>query len=125
MHWQLTEGYNNTNNNNAMLEIDVAHLGEYDGSLLGYLRDKPATILPVMELAATDALDTLLYEMRKEVNNEQEDNIINETDNRRLTIQILLTGNLTLTSLRGIKSEHMHQLIKCHEIVISAAPVCC
>jgi DNA replicative helicase MCM subunit Mcm2 (Cdc46/Mcm family) len=51
------EDGNNSSNNTAKLEVDVAHLGEYDGSLLGFLREQPATILPTLELAASDALN--------------------------------------------------------------------
>ena len=122
---------NNTSNNTAKLEVDVAHLGEYDGSMLGYLREQPATILPEMELAASDALDTLLYDLRKEKqaraeqDGEEQTQSNNKKEQNRLAIQILLKGNLAMTPLRSIKSEHMHRLIKCPGIVISAAPVRC
>lgn len=131
---------NSASNNKSMLEVDVAHLGEYDGSLLGHLRQQPAKLLPVMELAASDALDTLLYDQRKDTADEDEDedddlmeNEAGATENAdgkkerrsRLAIQVLLKGNLTMTPLRSIKSEHMHRLIKCPGIVISAAPVKC
>jgi DNA replication licensing factor MCM5 len=140
-------------NSNAMLDIDVAHLGEYDGSLLGYLRDAPATILPQLEAAASDALDTLLYDLRQEGGREEEvgegewdggrrggaggetsggggDNAAtgagDPTDQPKVQnwlIQILLKGNLAMTPLRSIKSQHMHKLIKCPGIVISSSPV--
>lgn len=118
----------------AKLEIDVAHLGEYDGSLLGYLRDQPATVLPAIELAAGDALKTLSYDVRKE-NPDSEPEHDSTTDEQIVSnergkflgkipsIQILLKGNLGLTSLRSIKSEHVNRLIRCPGIVISAAPV--
>lgn len=125
-------------NGDAMLEIDVAHLGEYDGSLLGYLRDSPATILPQMEAAASDALDTLLYDLRDEAG-EPNDGAEGEAtgggggpgsskahpeqQQQHWLIQILLKGNLAMTPLRGIKSQHMHKLLKCPGIVISASPV--
>lgn len=131
MHRRYTRG-----TSKAQLEVDVAHLGEYDGSLLGYLRDQPATILPTLEEAARDALDTLLYDLKK--NNDADDDNINnneptEANNNPGTsptqkldsIQILLKGNLAMTPLRTIKSEHMHKLLKCPGIVISAAPVKC
>jgi DNA replication licensing factor MCM5 len=130
MHRRYTRG-----TSKAQLEIDVAHLGEYDGSLLGYLRDQPATILPALELAARDALDTLLYDLKKnnsdgdngmDNNNEpNESNPGTSPDQKLDSIQILLKGNLAMTPLRTIKSEHMHKLLKCPGIVISAAPVKC
>lgn len=141
-----------------MLEVDVAHLSEYDGSLLGYLRNQPAIILPALEAAASDALQTLLYDQRRQQQNpidndgneenddplEGDENNGEGTNNRngrnnkhnddnddddetqdRMIIQVLLKGNLGLTQLRGIKSEHMNRLIKCPGIVISAQPVRC
>jgi DNA replication licensing factor MCM5 len=131
MHRRLTneEGDNSVNasNNSAVLEVDVAHLGEYDGSLLGYLREQPATILPALEQAASDALDTLLYDLRKEKNPE-DDEETEEANNtkkneERMAIQVLLKGNLAMTPLRSIKSEHINRLIRCPGIVISASPV--
>eukprot|EP00934_Nitzschia_sp_Nitz4_P004673 Nitzschia sp. Nitz4//scaffold41_size133979//5474//8075//NITZ4_003325-RA/size133979-processed-gene-0.235-mRNA-1//-1//CDS//3329551404//4663//frame0 len=131
---QGRKGNSHISNNAAVLEVDVSHLGEYDGSLLGYLRDQPATILPVIELAASDALQSLLYEMKTNVDElDQEpdqldgqapDNTVQQKPDRMM-IQILLKGNLTHTPLRGIKSEHMNRLIKCPGIVISAQPVRC
>lgn len=131
MHRRLhSSDGNNSTSTAAKLEVDVAHLGEYDGSLLGFLREQPATILPTLELAASDALSTLLYDLRKETQEVIEDDDAeqpNSAKSNRLgdhsTIQILLKGNLTLTPLRSIKSEHVNRLIKCPGIVISAAPV--
>lgn len=119
---------------NAKLEIDVAHLGEYDGSLLGYLRDQPGTILPAIELAAGDALKTLLYDLRKERLDEDADDDVEDRQTLSIergydqhgnspVIQVLLKGNLGFTPLRSIKSEHVNRLIRCPGIVISAAPV--
>ena len=122
-----------------MLEVDVAHLGEYDGSMLGYLREQPATILPILEKAAKEALDSLLCEVTNKQNADGEgDDEEQEQENQNpqqqqqqdktkpsLAIQILLCGNLAMTPLRSIKSEHMHKLLKCPGIVISASPVRC
>lgn len=139
---------------NAVLEIDVAHLSEYDASLLGYLRDSPAIILPEMEVAASDALDTLLYDLRQEgqqqegegddvdmdvADNDGEatmDGDVGGNSNSRQNrngdsskptwlIQVLLKGNLVMTPLRSIQSQHMHKLIKCPGIVINASPIQC
>ncbi|KAG7360891.1 MCM2/3/5 family protein [Nitzschia inconspicua] len=144
----------NTNNNrsasqslggNAMLEIDVAHLGEYDVALLGHIREHPAALLPELEIAASDALDTLLYDLRtegqqpeqlgndenrivdggNEMNRGGADNIQRKTfhNNPSWLIQILLKGNLAMTPLRSIQSSHINKLIKCPGIVISATPI--
>jgi DNA replication licensing factor MCM5 len=125
--------------NSAMLEVNVAHLGEYDAALLGFLRDQPATILPMLELAASDALNTLLYDLKQNKNTDGDDdnddtnqpdnnnsgNDKNASSSANFEIQILLLGNLATTSLRSIKSEHLNRLLKCPGIVISAAPVKC
>ncbi|VEU44747.1 unnamed protein product [Pseudo-nitzschia multistriata] len=138
------------NHKNMMLEIDVAHLGEYDGSLLGYLRESPSAILPELEVAAGKALDSLLYDLREssstshgntqnedddldndegnrsEANENGNNNRTNNNDGRassEWSIQILLKGNLTSTPLRQIQSQHINRLIKCPGIVISATPI--
>lgn len=126
------------------IEIDLAHVGEYDAALLGLLLGQPDDVLPVMEAAAADALKTLLYDMEQKTkqqreNDTGEDN--NETatadqgqgatttadqidiDTSGMQIQILLKGNLAFTPLRSIKSEHMNRLLKCPGIVISTSPV--
>jgi len=144
-------GNNATNHKNMMLEIDVAHLGEYDGSLLGYLRESPSVILPELESAAGMALDSLLYDLREtSVARDNNDNNNNNGDTQNddeddedgdrtasngnddgtggrsfsdWSIQILLKGNLAITPLRQIQSQHINHLIRCPGIVISATPV--
>jgi DNA replication licensing factor MCM5 len=124
--------------NTAKLEVDVAHLGEYDSALLGFLRDQPGALLPALENAASDALSTLLYDLQSnnsKDNDDDNDDDQNEDDaaaaaatnkeKANIPIQILLKGNLTMTCLRAIRSEHMHKLITCPGIVISASPVRC
>ena len=58
---------------NAFLEVDIAHVGEYDTALLGLLLGQPAGILPSLELAAVDALKTLLFDMQREVAGREDD----------------------------------------------------
>jgi DNA replication licensing factor MCM5 len=136
------------NANASKLEIEIAHVGEYDAALLGYLLNQPAYILPALETAAADALGTLLYDMRSSNTNsssnaddtmndpltgESQDPANTATTNTNNTdaeslvagirIQILLKGNLKPTPLRSIKSEHMNRLLKCPGIVISNSPV--
>lgn len=141
---QNTSGPSQSLGRSAILEIDVSHLGEYDVSLLGQIREHPAAILPELEKAASDALDTLLYDLRTE--GQQQQQHIDETRNiddeeeivptvtknqRRKTfsdhpswlIQVLLKGNLAMTPLRSIQSSHINKLIQCPGIVISATPI--
>ena len=131
-----------------MLDLDVAHLGEYDPTLLGYLRESPSMIVPELETAAGLALDSLLYDeylstgtttatsSSSTQNNGDNDDETNHNNNNNTSsssspsssdwnIQILLKGNLAITPLRQIQSQHIHKLIKCPGIVISATPVQC
>jgi DNA replication licensing factor MCM5 len=134
-----------TNRTVSKLEVDLAHIGEYDAAILGYLLTQPALLLPTLELAAADALDTLLYDLQQQQQQQQQqqasaaaaaagtamDADINTTNNNNNTptrqhshdIQILLKGNLQPTALRAIKSEHMNRLLQCPGIVISNTPV--
>jgi len=126
--------------NNTSIEVDIAHLGEYDTILLDLLLRQPAVILPSCELAAVDALETLLYEKKLQgvrSNLERDDDgrttgedIQTMNDKRPgdgilkgTTIQILLRGNLAPTGLREIQSNHMNTLVRCTGIVISASRV--
>jgi len=120
------------NANTAKIEIDLAHVGEYDVSMLGFLMNQPARILPVLEKATSDALSSLLYDMQQRESNEgmnQQASTQNQNANAEeelvagLHIQILLRGNIKSTPLRSIKSEHMNRLLKCPGIVISTSPV--
>ena len=145
-----SSGNANSINNNAKLTVDLAHLREYDHAMLGFLMNQPAQLLGPMEQAASDALQSLLYDMQKANtgngnNHDDEDdeddlmagtqdendnpnagapnNNNNKNDEVNFRIQILLQGNLKLTPLRKIKSEHMHRLLRCPGIVISTSPV--
>ena len=116
--------------------------------LLDLLLRQPATVLPVFELAASDALKTLLLEKRQDdvdgydgndggVQGEENgmlDGANTQNDNARpteekeelfhgSTIQVLLCGNLAPTPLRSIQAQHMNTLLRCPGIVISAAKV--
>lgn len=138
MHRRCTQQGPNTNANLANIKVDLAHVGEYDASMLGFVLTQPAKILPALEKAARDALETLLYEKRQEetaaeTNNDQDETAA-ETNTAEavptvedllsgVSIQILFTGNLKPTNLRSIKSEHMNRLLKCPGIVISTSPV--
>lgn len=127
--------------NAAKLQVDLAHIGEYDAALLGYLLHQPARILPELEKAASDALQTLLYDMRNATaaaaaaaasssNMDDPDSApatvpasSNTNAAAAQSIQVLLKGNLKQTPLRKIKSEHMNRLLMCPGICISTSPV--
>ena len=46
------------------IKVDLVHVGEYNVVLHDMLLARPAHILPPFEMAAADALRTLLYDMR-------------------------------------------------------------
>jgi DNA replication licensing factor MCM5 len=117
------------------ISVDLSHVGEYDPSLLGYILHQPGITMGVMETAASDALQTVLYEMQpppsnNDLDERDPDHLIPEsspvdgTDPKPThSIQILLRGNLQPTPLRSIQSQHMNKLLKCPGIVIATAPV--
>jgi DNA replication licensing factor MCM5 len=141
-----------SNQHPVMIDVDLAHVGEYDTALLGLLLHQPAHVLPLVELAARDALRTLLYDTHSSQQQQQHDTRMDDDDDAEQQnldhdgnaqppsgttttnavddmmaavggIQILLKGNMALTPLRSIKSEHMHRLLKCPGIVISTSPI--
>ena len=52
----------------ASVEVDVAHLGEYDPAMMGLLQSRPSDAMPTFEAAAGDALRTLLFDERRRQN---------------------------------------------------------
>ena len=127
------------------LVVDLAHLAEYDSAILGYLLSQPATLLPTLEQAASDALASLLHNPSAssnggDANNNNlegnEDDFYDDNDDVDMTdaaegeaseattaIQILLTGQLQATPLRQIHASHMNRLLQCPGIVVSTSPV--
>lgn len=108
------------------ISTDLAHIGEYDPSLSGYLMDQPAATIPVLESAASDALQSFLSEQENGMQEEEEDAdmiVVDTTKPSKYKIQVLLTGHLKLTSLRSIQSSHMNKLIQCPGIIISSSKV--
>lgn len=145
----MTNIHNSSSSSNAAskIDVDLAHVGEYDPSLAGYLLNHPAATLPVLEAAASDALQTLLYDMNQTASTNSNTNSTldeeeeggnatsqpnhNDSNNddanslltKQILIQVLLQGNLKAIPLRSIKSEHMNRLLRCPGIVISTSPV--
>jgi len=124
------------------IEVDLAHVGEYDAALLGLLLSRPSFSLPIFELAAADALKTFFFDARggdREKNDENtgvENNLDNEGNpaasnvpsmeelsSYYSSIQILLKGNLKATSLRAITASHMNKLLRIPGIIIQAARI--
>lgn len=115
------------------IEVDLAHVGEYDTALLGLLQTRPATVLPVFETAAADALKSFFGAQQQQQRNQQPQDMnsmdVDTTPTAQgelpgyTSIQILIKGNLKPTSLRSINASHMHKLLRCPGIVIQAARI--
>lgn len=139
------------NTNKASITVDLAHVGEYDTALLDLLLRQPANVMPPLETAAREALQTLLYENQQQnadagnggmnddaplpeqgatqemagggPNDENDRSDAASTFYGKNKIQVLLKGNLTPTPLRNIQSMHLNTLVRCTGIVISASKV--
>jgi DNA replication licensing factor MCM5 len=122
-------------NPHAKIQVDIAHVGEYDLSLVNYIRNQPAATIPIIESAAVDALQSIVFNTEKATGNEDGgEPTQNEEDapleanqealmSDEISIQVLLVGNIQFTSLRSIQSQHINRLIHCPGIVISTSPV--
>ena len=118
-------GLSDWNPNLCYIYVDLAHVGEYDAALLGQLLNRPSEALPVMEMAAADALRTLLYAtQRSSTTNsssaptEMDDDGLGGEEgidgapsgggaaNNNLTPQQLFGGNSIQIMLRGNLTPH-------------------
>lgn len=96
----------NINPNYYCIEVDLAHVGEYDTSLLDLLLRQPAVALPPFEMAAVDALKTLLHEKgQDEKDKHTKDNQNNTQD---------VTGKLLNDDANSIQNENSLQTGKGH-----------
>ena len=109
------------------IELDLSHLREYDAALMDYVLSQPNTVLPFMELACIDALQTLLLDNTSTTTTTAttDDPVLPEDQQQQQQqpVQLLIRGNTSVTPLRSIQSQHMNQLVKVRGIVISAAKV--
>ena len=62
---QNIQQQNQANANRANIQVNLAHIGEYDSALLDLLLRQPNNALPTFETAAAEALKSLLYEKRQ------------------------------------------------------------
>lgn len=137
--------------NKASITVDLAHIGEYDTTLLDIILRQPALVVPAFEAAAADALKSIInvHQQDNEEDNEQNENTVaeqgstqdpegqeNENSNKPENgtnskpdafhgskVQLLFRGNLSPTPIRVIQSHHLHTLVRVSGIVISASKV--
>jgi len=135
-----------TTDNKASINVDLAHIGEYDTTLLDLILRQPALVMPAFESAAADALKSIMRQQDEDNNDEEtqqnepeeqgatqegEQGGEQSTNNNKKdedvfegnSIQILLRGNLASTRLRSIQSMHLNTLVRVTGIVISASKV--
>ena len=113
------------------IEVDLAHVGEYDAAMLGLLLSRPSFMLPIFEMAAVDALKTFFFDSQGVVNTQNDSAGVEETgktladefSSHYSAIQILLRGNLKPTSLRAISATHMNKLLRIPGIITQAARI--
>jgi Predicted ATPase involved in replication control, Cdc46/Mcm family len=60
-------------NNKACVTVDLAHLGEYDTTLLDLILRQPALVMPAFEAAAVDALKSIIVRNIHEDEEEQQE----------------------------------------------------
>lgn len=99
------------NKREYFVEVDLAHLSEYDDALLSSLQTNPGNLLPFFEAGAKDALYSVLVVENRDVLQQE---ITPE-------FQIVLRSTQLTQSLRNLTAEHVNKLIKVPGIVISCS----
>ncbi len=92
------------NRKEYFVEIDLAHVNEYDEVLFNALQTRPEYILPFFEAGAKDALKLLLTESRSS----ELEAVTSSTPD----FQIILKSSQFPHSLRNLTAEHVNKLVK-------------
>jgi DNA replication licensing factor MCM5 len=100
------------NRNEMFVEVDLAHLNEFDEVLFNNLQSKPNESLPFFEAGAKDALKQCLTTQNQE-----------QLQTNLGDFQIILKSDQNSQSLRSLTAEHINTLIKVPGIVISCSKV--
>lgn len=101
-HWSRNEHF---------VEVDLAHVNEFNHALYQNLANKPGEIMPFFEAGARDALEQSLTPENQEVLRHT-----NMSD-----FQVILKSAQNPQSLRNLTSEHVNLLVKVPGIVISCS----
>ena len=92
------------------VDVDLAHVNEYDEVLFNNLQSRPDHIMPFFEAAAKDALKLFLTETNA-----------NSTDDAKVPdFQVTLHSAQLAHSLRNLNADLVNQLVKVPGIVISS-----
>jgi len=76
-------------NNKASISVDLAHVGEYDTTLLDLILRQPALVMPTFESAAADALKSIINSnsRQQELDNANDDTNNNDNNNNEESTQ--------------------------------------
>ena len=90
------------NRQDYFIEVDLAHVNEYDEKLFNNLQSKPDRIMPYFELGAKDALQLFLTSQSSE----------SVASDRIPDFQVILKSSQLPHSLRSLRADLMNKLVK-------------
>ncbi|GMI47778.1 hypothetical protein TrCOL_g5859 [Triparma columacea] len=106
------------------LSVSLSHLNEYDPTLFSLALNAPATMVPVFEKAALEAMKTMQVQEEEEDMDEEEGGGRTSSKKKIDDIHITFTApHLQPVELRKITSSHVNKLIKTPGIVISTTRI--
>ena len=92
------------------MEVDLAHVNEYDEVLFNNLQSRPDQVMPYFEAAAKDALKIFLTDS----------NALSTDEERVPDFQVTLHSAQLAHSLRNLNADLVNQLVKVPGIIISS-----
>lgn len=92
------------------VEVDLAHVNEYDEVLFNNLQSRPDDIMPFFEAAAKDALKKFLMEA----------STMERDDEKVMEFQVILKSSQLAHPLRNLNADLVNQLVKVPGIIISS-----
>ena len=95
------------NRQDYFIEVDLAHVNEYDEKLFNNLQSKPDKIMPYFEYGAKDALQMFLTSTNSE----------NVMSNKVPDFQVILKSSQLPHSLRSLRADLMNKLVKVSDAI--------
>jgi DNA replication licensing factor MCM5 len=103
----------------TFLEVDFAHLNEYDPELLELVTSKPIENLPLFEEAIREALQQLIVD--KPDGDDMDGLAATSSGSNLPDFQLLAKSEQVPSMLRHVNADHVNKLIKVPGIIISAS----
>jgi len=97
------------NRREFFIEVDLAHVHEYDEVLFNNLQSRPSELMTHFESGAKDALKTCLTT----------NSTVNQENNKLPEFQVILKSAQIAHSLRNLAAEHVNKLVKVPGIITS------